>query len=338
MKILHKYLITNILKTFFILAGVFSVVIISSQLLHIPSVFYHAKLGDFLKLILLMNLSFLKFILLFGFFVASALVGNSLRENREIYAIYSAGISLKQILQPIIALSVVFFIIALSVSMFIVPFANRERANFITWSVKKYFLDAIQEKNFSKLTDNVVVYAESKTKNSFDNIFFFNKKTGEIITSEKAYFQGLNFNLKNGSIQIPKKNGFNLLIFKEDRFSIDVDYAKKFSINDFTNKELIKIAKSNDKENKRALSILVDRLTYPIPFLFLGALGFLIGIKSQKGKDYVLSIVIAISIVYLVIDFYLLKLISKGKLNPAVLFAFAIVYLYSLTFYFYKKV
>ncbi len=337
MKILHKYLVFNILKNFLMLFGVFSVVIISSQLLHIPSIFYHAKLEDFFKLLILINLSFLKFTLLFGFFVASALLGNSLRENREIYAIYSAGISLKQLLKPIFVLSVIFSILALIISLFVVPYANRERAKFITWSVKKYFLDAIQEKNFTKLTDNIIVYAEKKKKNSFENIFFFNKKTGEIITADKAYFEGLNFNLENGSIQIPKENGFNLLIFKEDKFSINVDYEKRFTIEDFSNRELLKIAKSDDRLNKKALSILVDRITFPIPFLFIGVLGFLIGIKSRKGKDYVLSVVIIISIVYIVLDFYLLKLISKGKLNPVILFAVILSYFYALVYYFYKK-
>jgi lipopolysaccharide export system permease protein len=337
MKILYRYIISSILKTFFILAGIFSVVVISSQLLHIPSIFFHAKLQDFFKLLILMNLSFLKFTLLFGFFVASALFGNSLRENREIYAIYSAGISLKQLLTPVIGLSIFFSILALIISLFLVPYANRERANFITWSVKKYFLDAIQEKNFSKLTENIIVFIDKKEKNSFKNVFFFNKKTGEIITAERAFFQGLNFNLQNGSIQIPQKQGFNLLVFGGDKFSVNVDYQKKFTIEDYKNKELLKIAKSSDKKAKKAVAVLVDRLTFPLPFLFIGALGFLIGIKSQRGKDYVLSIVIVISIIYLTLDFYLLKLVSKGKLHPAVLFVVLTAYFGGPTYYFYKK-
>jgi lipopolysaccharide export system permease protein len=337
MKILYRYLISNVLKNFAVLFGIFSVVIISSQLLHIPSIFFHAKITDFAKLILLINLSFLKFTLLFGFFVATALVGNSLRESREIYAIYSAGISLGQILRPIIGLSILFSILALAVSMILVPYANRERANFITWSVKKYFLEAVQEKNFEKLTKNIIVYTEKKGKNSFENIFFYNKKTGEIITAKIAYFQGLNFNLQNGSIQVPKEKGFNFLIFKEDKFSIDVDYIKRFSIDDYTNKELIKIIKSKNDLSNKAMSILVDRITYPIPFLFMGVLGLLIGIKSSRGKDYVLSVVIIISIIYITIDFYLLKLISKGKLHPSVIFIVLLGYFSALTYYFYRK-
>ena len=135
-KILYSYLIFNILKNFLALVGAFSIVIVSSQLLHLPSIIYHASILDFLKVLILINFSFFKFILLFGIFIASALVGYSLRENREIYAIYSAGISQNQILRPVIFLSILFSILAFLTSFWIVPYANRERAKFLTLSVR----------------------------------------------------------------------------------------------------------------------------------------------------------------------------------------------------------
>jgi len=336
-KILYRYLAVSILKNFLILLGIFSIVIVSSQLLHLPSIIYHAKFTDFLKILLLINFSFFKFILFFGFFISTTLVGYSLRENREIYAIFSAGISLNQLLKPIIYLSLLFFLLAIISSLWLVPFANRERANFITFSVRQYFLDSIQEKNFSNLSQNTVVYVEKREKGKFKNLFFFNKESGQIVTSQEAYFKGLNLTLKNGYIQLPSTNGINLIIFEKDKFIVDIDYIKNYEIEDFDNKKLLNIINSNDKNKYKALSILAERMFFPIPFLFIGILGFLIGLKSTKGKDYILALSILISIVYISISFYILKIISKGSFNPIIFVIFIILYFGSLVYYFNKK-
>ena len=336
-KTLYSYLIFNILKNFLALVGVFSIVIVSSQLLHLPSIIYHASLLDFLKVLILINFSFFKFILLFGIFIASALVGYSLRENREIYAIYSAGISQNQILKPVIFLSAVFSIFAFLTSLWVVPSANRERAKFLTFSVRQYFLDAIQEKNFTELSKNTLVYVESREKGKFKNIFFFNKENRQIITSEEAYFKGLNLHLKNGYIQIPTDRGMNLLIFKDDKFTVDIDYLKSYELEDFENRKLVKILLEAKENRYKVLSILTERFFFPIPFLFIGVLGLLIGLKTTKGKDYVLALIVGISIVYIVLNFYLLKLISKGGLNPIVYTVLLTSYFSAITYYFYRK-
>ena len=337
MKILYRYLAFNIIKNFLALVGVFSIVIVSSQLLHLPSIIYHATFIDFLKVLILVNFSFFKFILLFGFFISSALVGYSLRENREIYAIYSAGISQNQILKPVFFLSFLFVIIAFFTSLWVVPSANRERAEFLTFSVRQYFLEAIQEKNFTELSKKTLVYVGSRENDKFQNIFFFNKGNKQIITSREAYFKGLNLHLKDGYIQIPTANGMNLIIFKDDKFAVDIDYLKNYEIEDFENRKLFETMRKSADSRYKALSVLVERFFFPVPFLFMGVLGLLIGLKTVKGKDYVLALIIGISIIYIVLNFYLLKLISKGSLNPVIYIVVITAYFSSLTYYFYKK-
>ena len=337
MKILYKYLIKNIIKNLLILLGIFSIVITSSQLLHLPSIVYHSSFIDFLKVLLLVNFSFFKFSLLFSFFIGTALVGYNLRENRELHAIYSAGISLKKILIPILITSIVFSLLASLVSLILVPYSNRERAKFLTLNVKEHFFDALQEHNFTEISKNTLVYVEKKTKNGFKNTLIFNKKNKQVILGKEAEFGNFELTLKNGSIQIPTKNGFNLLIFSKNRFKIDVDYMKQFEFEDWKNNALYELAKSSDKRKYKAIAILTDRVMFPIPFIFMGILGFLIGVKTKKGRDYVLSLIISISILYLVLSFYLIKLIGKGTLSPIIYAFIVIFYFSSITLFFYKK-
>ncbi|WP_457639424.1 LptF/LptG family permease [Persephonella sp.] len=337
MKILYRYVGTNLIKYFLILTVFFSVVIVSSQLLHLPSILYHAGFFKFLQILAFVNLSFLKFQLLFGFFISALLVGYYIRENREIYAVYACGISKSQLVLPVAVLSVFFVVLALVVSLFVVPFANRERAKFITLNVKKHILDSIVERNFMKLSENITVYVNKKNERHMEDVFIFNKKQGITITAEKAVFSDNKLLLNNGYIQIPSEDGFNLLKFKEYRFVLDVNYIKKYEFEDLDNKALISMIKTNHKDKLKALGVMAERLFFGIPFMFIGVLGFILGIQVYRSRDALISIVVLISIFYLVINTYFVKLIQKGVIHPAVYGAVLLVYFGGLTFYFYRK-
>jgi len=337
MKILYRYISTGLIKYFFILVGFFSVVIVSSQLLHLPSILYHTGILKFLQVLFFVNLSFLKYQLFFGFFISALLVGFLLRENREIYAIYSAGITKAQLLKPVFLISILFTFVALITSLFVVPFANRERAQFITMNVKKHVLDSIVEKNFMKLSEDITIYVNSKKENEMGDIFIFQKKEGVTITAQKAVFSNNRLSLENGYIQIPSEEGFNLLRFEKYRFILDIEYIKKYEFEDIDNTTLLKIARSSNKNRYRAIGVLTERLFFGVPFIFVGMLGFLMGLQMQKSRDFLIGLVVLISIAYLVMNTYMVKLIQKGNIHPAVYGAVLLGYFGGLTYLFYKR-
>ncbi len=312
-------------------------VIVSSQILHLPSILYHAGIIKFLQVLFFVNLSFFKYQLFFGFFLSAVLVGYSLRENREIYAIYSAGISKNQLIVPVAAISLIFVIIALVISLFIVPYANRERAQFITLNVKKHILDSIIQQNFMKLSDDITIYVSKKTGNKMKDIFIYNREKEITITAKQAEFINNRLVLKNGYIQFPSKEGFNILRFERYRFILDVKYIKKYEFEDLDNKTLLKILKSDSKLKNHALAVLADRVFFSIPFVFSGILGFLIGTQLNKSRDSVITFAILISIFYLVINMYFIKLIQKGSINPVIYGLILTLYFGLLMIYFYKK-
>ena len=334
-KLLYRYISAGILKIFLGLIVLFSVIIVSSQFMHLPSVVYFMDFFKFLKLIFFIDFSFFKYQLLFAFILAATLFGYSLKEKREIYAIYASGISTKTLLKPVFFISIFLSIIALIISLFITPYANRERANFITVSVKEYFMESIQPKNFSKVGKDIVIYAKSKKDNLIENLFIHMHKKDWTITAEKAKFIGSNLILENGFIQIPQKNNFDVLFFKKYIFSIDINYIKKYSLEDYENKKLIEIIRKKGKKSLKAQAILTDRVSFFIPFLFIGVIGFLIGISNISSKEHVLSFSLLISIVYLFINFLSVKLISGGSLP---FYSLPVVeFLYFLAIYFLIK-
>jgi lipopolysaccharide export system permease protein len=274
---------------------------------------------DFSKLLFLIDISFIKYQLLFAFFISWLLVGISLRDKNEIYAVYSAGISKKQLLKPVFIMTVIFVIIAFIFSTVIVPSANRERYKFLTFKVKNYILENVSPKNFSKINDNVSVYVEKKEKNTFYNILIYNASNDYLITAKEGMFISNNLILKNGYIQLPSEKSFDTIKYEKYTFSLDVSYIKEISIQDFRTKDLLKLAV---EEDSKVLSILADRFYFVIPFMFLGFIGFLSGINTYRSKETLLTFAVSLSIGYMVLNYYFLKIIEK---TPVLFFVYPIV-------------
>ncbi|MEJ5172619.1 MAG: LptF/LptG family permease [Hydrogenothermaceae bacterium] len=324
MRILYRYISVTFIKTFIALTLLFSLIILSSQLLHLPSFVYSMNIIDFLNILALLDVSFMKFQLLFGFLVGWLLVGIKIRESNEIYAIYSLGIDDKQLLKPVLVWTVVFTLIALIFSSIVVPYANRERAKFLTVKVKAYIMDSIQPKNFSKVSENVYVYVEEKKNNNFKNIILHNRSNGFLITAKNGYFYGSYVIFENGYIQLPSKNSYSILKFQKYSFNMDVSYVKDIAVEDFRMSELIKTFPDN---RNKVISILIDRLYFPVPFLFIGMIGFFMGLKFQKSRETLLSITALIGIVYMILNHFFVKLTEKNIL-------FSILYLIILILFF----
>ena len=306
--------------------------------MHLPSVFYHIGFFEFISSLLLINLSFFKL----QYFIATTLgfffTGVSLKENREIIAIKSLGIPKKYLLRLILNISIFLSIFAVIVSFLIVPTANRERAKFITQSVRNYYMESIQPKNFFKFPGDTVIYIENKSKNRLEDIFLYNKSSGNLITAKTARLKNGLLILENGLIQIPSKDGFSILEFKKYEFKIDIDYKKDYTYDDFRFSRLLRLTYSKSlSEKNKAFSVIFERIGYVIPFMFIGVIAFFIGLSIQKEKEILLAIVVLFIVIYISLNFYLLKLIEKGVLNPIVYIGIIASVLYIMAGYFYKK-
>jgi lipopolysaccharide export system permease protein len=338
MKKLYVYILNKFIKTFLGLLGIFALVVVSSQLLNLPQAIYRSDVYSFIKAVFLMNFSFFKIELIFAYMISTLLVGYSLRESREIYAIYSMGVSKRQLLVPFVSLTVVFTILALITSMFIVPWANRERSSFFTLSVREHFLESIQKKNFFELSKDIIIYVRDKKENEVDKIFIYNKSAGQAISAEKGIFKGNGLILEDGFVQIPEKDNFNLLKFKSYSMNFNISYTKRYSIRYYENSILLSMIKSKSKDALKALAALSDRISFGIPFVFLGFLGFLMGLYSIREKDYLIGLSIIIVIIYQIQSFYFTKLIEKGSIPPVAFLGILLFYFAGLTYYFYRKV
>lgn len=304
------------------LIGIFSLIVISSQLLHLPSFAYGMNILDFSRLLILLDISFIKYQLLFGFFIGWLLVGISIRERNEIYALFSAGISKQKLLKPVFITTVMFVLTSFIFSLVIIPYANRERAKFLTYKVRDYILENISSKNFSKVSEKITVYIEKKEGNIFYNVFIYNLSNGYLITAKEGTFFRNKLLLKDGYIQIPSEKSFNTIKYEKYKFNIDVTYLKEIPIEDYKTSILVKTFFDKYNAKEKVLTVLADRIFFFIPFAFLGYIGFLIGLMLFQSKESLLVYSISIGISYMILNFYFLKLIEK---LPILFFVYPLV-------------
>ncbi len=338
MKILDRYLYKELAKYSFALILIFSVLIISSQLVHLPDIFFHINAVEFLKALFLINLSYLKIQFLFAVGLAFLFLGLKLKENREIYAIYATGVSDKYLLKKLSLFSIGLVVIGGTLAFFLVPMADIQRAKFITDKVRNHFLDAIQPDNFVKIPGGNVIYVSEKKGNTFKNVFLYNQRKNQLITAKKAKLEKSVVRLYDGMVQVPTKDSFNILAFKEYIFKVSVAYTKDFEFSSLPTEKLLKLAKSHiKKERLLAITTLANRLVYTISILFVGLIGFLMAIRLDKEKEFILGIFLASLVIYLALDHYLLKLAEKGKINPIIYIAGVLTYLTAVLIFLYKR-
>lgn len=337
MKLLYRYISKQFVKNFFILILIFSMVILSSQMIHLPKFVYSMNFFDLIRILLLLNLSFAKFTVLFGFFIAWLFVGIKLKENNEVYAIYSLGVGKRELLKPVVIWSVIFSILAIVFSVTLSPYANRERVKFLTAKVKLYLLDSLQQKSFSKVNEKVYVYIDKKEDNRFEKIVLQNKSNGFLITAKRGSFQGNYVILEDGYIQIPTEDSYRLMKFSRYSFSLDVSYLKKVAVEDLETSEVIKRIGEGSVNTNKMFSILIDRFSFFIPFMFVGFIGFVSGLSLQRSKEALLSLAVSIGIFYMLTNYLFVKLTEKdilfGFLYPSVLLAGFL----GITFYLLRK-
>lgn len=338
MKLLDKYVYKKFIAYEFSLIILFSVLVVASQVMHLPSVFYHIGIFQFIASLLLINISFFKLQYFIATILAFFFTGINLRETREIIAIKSLGISKKYLLSLIFKISIILALLSILFSFFIIPKANRERAKFITESVRNYYMESVQPKNFFKFPGDTVIYIEDKNKNQFVDVFLFSKKDGRLITAKKAFMKNGLLILEKGLIQIPSEKGFSVLKFEKYELKLDVNYKKDYTYDDFKLKKLIELTSSSNKDEKnKAYSVIFERIGYIIPFLFIGIIAFFIGVGIEKEKEILLGAIILFFILYTFVNFYLLKLIEKGVLNPFLYLAVISLIMYISAVYSYKK-
>ena len=208
--------------TFFILSclAITSIVwvIQGVNLLDIVTEQGHSFKVYFVYLLLTLPKIFSKLII-FAYFLSLFVVINRYEENNEILVFWINGIKKITFVNFIFKVSFIFVIIQLLFNLFIVPYTQNLAQLYLKTSSIDFFPKLIQEKKFSKVSDNLNIFVEEYKNNGLLKGIYIkeNLKNGgnKIIIAGQGELKqnddGYNFQLYKGKIiNLDKSGNFNL--------------------------------------------------------------------------------------------------------------------------------
>ena len=167
-------------------------------------------------------------LLIFTYFITLFVILGRYIENNEILVFWTNGINKITFINFIGKISIIFVIIQLILNLYIVPYTQNLKQNYLKNSSLNLFPKLIQEKRFINITKKMTIFVEENQKDgNLKGIYIKEKlddeeskiitaRYGKLIKNEK----GFNFKLLDGKItNIDNKESINLN-FKETIYEL----------------------------------------------------------------------------------------------------------------------
>lgn len=205
-KILDRYLLLQLISPFFFVVLAFLIIMVPTLLFTLTDLI--VKAGAPLDAVGKLFLFNLPYFIVLAFPVASLfatlLVIGRMTNDFEIIAMRSAGISMKRIVVPILAASVLVSIASFAINEGVVPYANKQINSTIQYLVKNLNRPPIKENTFFQGTNNRYFYVKEIDKKTglMRHVFIFDKtKDGlpQVIQAEQARWVGSVWRLEFGN-------------------------------------------------------------------------------------------------------------------------------------------
>jgi lipopolysaccharide export system permease protein len=262
-----------------------------------------------------------------------------LSSDNEIISMKALGISLYQLLPPVLLVSFLCFLFAGFITIVGIPWGNRSFKDGVFKMVASNANAGVKEGVFSEPFEDIVFYINSLSPNGkiMNDVFVLDKRdtvdTNSIVAEQAKivshpdsraivvrFINGAIYNLKRDTLTV------RTVYFKSYDLNIDlVDImaaltSRKRGPIEMTFRELIEQLKSTPRNetayNELAIE-LIERLSIPIAVLFMGILGIPLGAQTRRGGR---SIGILVSLVIFLLYYMCLmgakSMGESGVLSP----------------------
>ncbi len=184
-------------------------------------------------------------IIIFIFFVSCFYVINKYEENNEILVFWTNGIKKLKLINFLLKFSVIFILIQLFLSLFLVPYSQNLSRLYIKNSNVDFLPTLITEKKFINVFKDLTIFLNKYDQNGNISKIYINEKlennsskiiiadSGRVLKNDDKY----NLILFNGSIINSDENNFYNINFKETEYDLS-----KFSSKSVTHQKIQQIS------------------------------------------------------------------------------------------------
>ena len=338
-RILSLYIIREISSLFLLGIVVFTIVLLMGRLIALTDlvVSHGVPLADVGRMILYLVPSFLVFTIPMAFLLAVLLAFGRLSADNEIVVIKASGISLIQIMPPVIVCACIATLLALGASTIGVPWGNDAFRELSFTVLKSNITSTIREKTFWDDIPGVVMYTDRYDDQShvLKGVIIHDGRNSErpmtvfardgIVTSAVGS-QALLLTLHDGSIHMSAARGlYRLIHFGEYTMTV----GEKLSGGEQSKNEpdmwiselqhRISDPATPDKNRLKLLSELHSRFTFPFASLVFAILAVPLGMQNRRsGKSGGFTVSIGIILMYYVLMSVMRTIAERGAIPPAI--------------------
>ncbi len=347
-KLIYSYLATEMLGPFF------------ASFLIMNCVFFLVKLIPFLNFVLELNIGLADFIRLFSYLFPNiflysipmaAMLGITigfarLSSDSEILALKASGISIYQILPPVVIVAGLIALLTGFVSIQLIPQSAVAMKQLSYQLLKEKISSGIKEHMFTEALGDVVVYVDKIDKKTgewtdvwvsdmrgVDNPIVTMASTGQMNSSIEN--MTVSIALRNGSLHKPGIDNAQIVQFNQYQINIPLQLpdarAARLKKTALTMAELrmeAQQAKENVQEGRTVLIEFHKRLVLPVGCLIISLIGLPLGLQARPGKKAIgIQAGLAIFVFYYVFFTFGKALAEQGVLpvwlamwSPNVLF------------------
>ena len=338
-RILSLYIIREISSLFLLGIIIFTLVLLMGRLITLTDlvVSHGVPLADVGRMIIYLIPSFLVFTIPMAFLLAVLLAFGRLSADNEIVVIKACGVSLVQIMPPVLFCALVAALLALGASTIGVPWGNSSFKELSFQVLKRNITATIREKTFWDDIPGVVMYTEhfDEQSRSLKGVVIHDGRNADQpmtifaqdgVVSSAEGSQSLLLGLRNGSIHIAGNGGlYRLVHFGEYRMTVG-ENSKRSGISrnepDLWISELqqqIDNSQTPAKDRLKMLAELHSRFTFPCASLVFAILAVPLGIQNRRsGRSGGFTVSIAIILAYYVLMSVARTLAEKGTIPPVV--------------------
>ena len=336
-RILSFYIIREIASLFLLGITVFTLVLLMGRLIKLTELVVSrgVPLADVVSMIMYLMPSFLVFTIPMAFLLAVLLAFGRLSADNEITIIKASGISLVQIMPPVLFCALVAALLALSASLVGVPWGNSAFKELTFRVLKQNASATIREKVFWDEIPGVVLYTDQYDDRlqTLKGVLIHDGRDPDrpmtifakqgVVTGGSGR-QALQLSLSDGSIHAAGKGvEYRLVHFGEYIMSVGGEGGVAgISLNEFDMgvaelQNKIANPATAPRMRLKMLSELHSRFAFPFASLVFAFIAIPLGIQNRRsGKSAGFSVSIGILLAYYLMLAFVRALAEKGSIPP----------------------
>ena len=338
---LYRYIIREIWPTFLASLFVFIFIMMAARMLSITELI--VTRGVRLSQVAGMVLFLLPDILTFAFpavtLMSVVVAFLRLSADSEIIAMKSSGISLYQMLPPVITFSLAAFLACLAITVFAAPWGNRSFKD-VLFKIAETKADlGIKERVFCEPFGNLVFYVNSFSREArvLKDVFVVDRRDEEMtntIVSDEAQIimrpeeRIITLLFMKGTIFLVEKNLEGSRTIKFNTYALNIGLkdvladlaSRKKAPHELSVGQLVEQLKSTpdtEKEYSRIMRELLEKLSIPLAVFFMGIIGVPLGAQIRgRGRSTGIGISLMVFSLFYLILMIIRGVCSTGTLSP----------------------